>query len=453
MSSTLYVDGRAALLSPAAIRTYRQSGLLVARRLLAPHITAALTAACRTAAAARGPRVFPAIDDEHDGRVEFNAHMAARPTANLAAQTPPPEVQERLRRQDEAQALERHYRKVMLKCKNMREVDRVYAKLAAQREQYMKFKDVKNFATEEEERTGRISDRRIREIGDKYKYDDVKKSFEAYRDSGKMELEVRRDYHLDRALEHLQNWSKCWCRVWPESTPLQQLLLQPQQEQETECGELGRVIGEAAAALSGGIVIRLFDDAIHDAHNFLNCTPFHFVGNSTNFRSLTSLTVLIGLECEKTTGAAVPQTLVIPGSHHAMREFTQDGKDFSRFRAGGVFDMGRAIRQIEGLRELPVVQLEPLEPGSVLFINHYTLNALQPTMCGSAAPYVPPSVRAVNGPYQYAMTLMPHRCVFDGVRNSWASRDTHGPLHSCKAGDPLTNDTLFPVLHRALDVE
>ncbi|KEG10061.1 putative 40S ribosomal protein S8 [Trypanosoma grayi] len=160
------------------------------------------------------------------------------------------------------------------------------------------------------------------------------------------------------------------------------------------------------------------------------------------------MTVMVGLAA----GGSAP-LLFIPGSHHVMREFTCDGSDMSRFRAGGVFDVGRAIRGIAPLRELPVVQLQPLEPGSVLFINHYTLSAAQPTMCGSAAHYVPPSTRTVNGPCQYAMTLMPDRCVFDGLRNSWASRDSHGPLHAYEAGQPLVDDAVFPILHRALDVE
>ncbi|EAN95607.1 hypothetical protein, conserved [Trypanosoma cruzi] len=440
MQAQLYVNGRAGLLSPAGIRTYRQMGVVVARGLLSDDLVATLARVCRDVVQTRGARVFPGIDDEHNGRIEFDARMKPKPTANLGAQTPPPEIQEQLRRQDEAQALERRYRKVLLKCRNTREVDRVYAKLAAVRERYMKFKYVKNCVADEEERSGRMSDERIQELGSKHTYEDVKKSFERYRDSGKMEMEVRHEYHLDRALEHLQNWSKCWCRVWPDSLELRRLLL-------PGGGALGAVVGEAAAALTGEIVIRLFDDAVHDYHPFLNSTPFHFVGNSTNFRSLSSMTVSVGL-----APRATPM-LVIPGSHHVMREFTHDGSDFSHYHAGGVFDMGRAIRKIEPLRTLPVVQLEPLEPGSVMFMNHYTISAVQATMCGVAADYIPPSARTVNCPYQYSMNLMPDHCVFDGLRNSWASRDSHGPLHGYEPGQPLDDDAVFPVIHRALDVE
>ncbi|RNF16505.1 putative 40S ribosomal protein S8 [Trypanosoma conorhini] len=441
MQAQLYVNGRAGLLSPAGIRTYRQLGVVVARGLLPESLVAALARACRDVAEARGARVFPGVDEEHNGRIDFDARMEPKPTANLGAQAPPPEIQAQLRRQDEARALERRYRKVLLKCRNTREVDRVYARLAAVRAKYMRFKYVKNCVGEEEERAGRMSDARMRELGGEHTYEDVRASFERYRGSGKMEMEVRREYHLDRALEHLQNWSKCWCRVWPDSPALQRLLL-PGAD-----GALGTAVGEAAAALAGDVVVRLFDDAVHDYHPFLNSTPFHFVGSATNFRSRSGMTVSVGL------AAGQAPALVIPGSHHVMREFTDDGRDFSRYRAGGVFDMGRAIRNIAPLRELPVVQLEPLEPGSVVFTNHYTLSAVQPTMCGGAANYTPPSARTVNCPYQYSMTLMPDRCVFDGLRNSWASRDSHGPLHSYKPGQPLVDDAVFPVIHRALDVE
>nr|CCC95065.1 unnamed protein product [Trypanosoma congolense IL3000] len=435
----LYVDGLAGLLSPAGVRTYRQAGLVIARNLLPGDLVASLASACTDVAKARGNRVFPGIDEAHSGRIHFEARETPRPTANLGAQEAPPEIQRRLRQQDESQKIERRYERVMLKCRNQRQVDRVYARLVAQRERYMKFKDVKNFATPEEELSGDASYRRMREIGNSYTYEDLKSSFEKYRDSGKMEMEIRRDYHIDRALEHIQNWSKCWCRVWPESETLQKLLFH---------GDLGAVIGQAAAALSGEIVVRLYDDTVHDYQRFLNSTPFHFLGSSVNFRSLSSMTVSVGLSLHDDM-----RNVVIPGSHHVVREFTDDGRDFSQFHSAGVFDVGRAIRDIEPLNELPVFQLLPLEPGSVLFLNHYTLSAVQPTMCGPAAHYTPPTSSPVNSVYQYSMVLMPGRCLFDGLRNSWTSRDTHGPLHGYEAGQPLTDDSLFPVLHKVLDVE
>lgn len=435
----LYVDGLSGLLSPAGIRTYRQAGLVVARGLLPEKLVEALTSTCSSIALTRGKCVFPGIDEAHSGKVEFDGRAVPQPTANLGAQEPPPEIQKQLRQQDEARSIERRYEKVLLKCRNQRQVERVYARLAAQRERYMKFKQVRNVVSPEEELSGRTSNRRMREIGESYEYEDLKSSFETYRDSGKMEMEVRRDYHVDRAMEHLQNWSKCWCRVWPESKELQELLLR---------GELGSIVGQAAAALAGEIVIRLFDDAIHDYQRFLNSTPFHFTGSSTNFRNVNGMTVSVGLTAHDDV-----RTFVIPGSHHVMREFTNDGNDFSRFCATGVFDTGRAIRGIEPLSELPVFQLQPLEPGSVLFMNHYTISGAQPTMCGPAADYVPPAAAPVNGVYQYSLILMPGRCLFDGLRNSWASRDSHGPLYNYKAGQPLIDDAVFPVLHRALDVE
>ncbi|KAG8346611.1 hypothetical protein ERJ75_001003100 [Trypanosoma vivax] len=435
----LYVDGLAGLLSPAGIRTYRQAGVVVARNLLPESMVEALVTACRLVALSRGPRLFPGIDDAHSGRIEFDARMTPKPTADLQSQPLPQELQQRLKQQDEARALERRYQKILLKCRNEKQVERVYARLLAQRERYMKFKKVKSFNELEEESAGLASDRRMREIGQSYEYDDVKRSFEAYRSSGKMEMEVRRDHHIDRALEHLQNWSKCWCRVWPDSPELQELVLR---------GEVGSVIGEAAAALAGEIVIRLFDDAVHDYHNFLNSTPFHFVGNSTNFRNVNGMTVSVGMASHDDV-----RMFVIPGSHHVMRQFTSDGRDFSSFRVSGVFDTGGAIRSIKPLRQLPVIQLLPLEAGSVLFLNHYTLAAAQPTMCGAAANYLPPTGTPIKSIYQYSMTLMPDRCVFDGLRNSWASRDSHGPLYTYKPGQLLNDDALFPVLHRALDVQ
>ncbi|CCW61915.1 unnamed protein product [Phytomonas sp. EM1] len=87
-------------------------------------------------------------------------------------------------------------------------------------------------------------------------------------------------------------------------------------------------------------------------------------------------------------------------------------------------------------------------------MHHFTLHAMLPAMAGRVeVPYAPPAARPPRWPSLYSLELMPDRCAFDGERGSWASRDSHGPLHAYEKGQLLTDAARFPILYRALDIE
>lgn len=230
----------------------------------------------------------------------------------------------------------------------------------------------------------------------------------------------------------------------------------------TADGVVGHRVGAAAGHLSGEVILRVYgDSAVQDAP-LMNAVPLGFSGLGLNFAHPQALSAQLALAASDNSSgdtstlnkATLATQVLVPGSHHVLRQLSRDGREMDRFVTGGIFDVGSVVRRLPELRHLPLVEVPPLAPGAALFFNHYLLVGWQPTLHGAAQQAATTVASSPVGQVStYALTLMPDRCVFDGQRNSWASRDTHGPLYTYKAGDMLTDDAKFPVIHRALDIE
>ncbi|KPI87207.1 hypothetical protein ABL78_3723 [Leptomonas seymouri] len=460
------------LLTPAAVRAYRHYGCVLVENFLLPDSLESLSALCNDVARRRGSAVFPGIDPQHQNGASYglqaSMHPKSKPGATEVTASPPQgasspvltelgfgsgsfpaDVVRRAEETDRLRAFDSRAMKVHLKLKNQRAVDRAFNRLTKIRDRYNEYKGIRQYVRREEELSGALSDDRIEEIRAKVTYDDLKKGFQTYRDSGMLEKDIRRDHHVGDALRFMQGWPRTWCWLWQSSPELKALAL------STE-GAVGRRVGEAAGQLSGEVLLRVYCDSAVQDSPLTNAVPLGFSGMGANFAHPQALCVQLGLAApqDSATPAAVGTQVVMPGSHHVIRRISRDGAETDRFISGGIFDVGSVVRRLPELAHLPLVELPPLTPGSALFFNNFLVMGTQPTLVGLAQQTAQTAAETpFEGVTSYALSLMPDRCVFDGQRNSWASRDTHGPLYSCKAGDLLTDDAKFPVVYRALDIE
>lgn len=463
------------LFTPATVRAYRHYGVVLVNDFLSPETQQRLTELCNAAARRRGESVFPGIDPQHQHGASGTLHASMKPkprpgAAEFTASPPhggsstvatelgfgsgplPADVVQRAEEADRQRSFESRTLKVNLKLKNQRAVDRAFNRLTKMRNRYNAYKGLRQYVDREEELSGELSEDRVKQIREKITYDDLKRGFQTYRDSGRLEQEIRRDHHINDVLRFMQNWPRTWCWLWQSSPELQALAVSAD-------GAVGRRVGEAAGQLSGEVLLRVYCDSAVQDSPLMNAVPLGFSGLGANFAHPQALCVQLGLSdtgssSNKNAPASLATQVVMPGSHHVIRQISQDGKEMDRFISGGVFDFGAVVRRLPEAAHLPLVEVPPLPAGSALFLNNYLVMGVLPTLGGSAQQAA--SSVAMTPFYQvsnYALSLIPDRCVFDGQRNSWASRDTHGPLYGCKAGDLMTDNSKFPVIHRALDIE
>lgn len=448
-----------------AARRFRQDGVVIVENFLASPVLHLLSESCAAAAKARGRQVFPAVDPEHSGALQFDMQVKPKATAKLGELPPPEDLKKVIEDNDAKKALDRHVRKVELKCKTQRKVDRLYRQLSKQRNRWHKLKQIPTVLTEKEELSGDITDERIEEVKKQFTYEQVKSSFEKYRDDGKMELEIRRDNHIDETLQYLENWGRFWIGFWSQL---------PLSVREV----VGEEVGKAAAFLCGEVAIRLYVDTLQEFIPLTNGVPFHCSASGLNFRHPSTVNFFLQLQhssedsnCSNTKGlspevgtdSAITSSsedvwtrmIVVPGSHQAIYDITNKGEDFTSLQHQHVLDSGYLMRNTPELQQLPIVEVPRLSPGSALIMSAYLVNSSLPTLQGSLplTPFCFPTQHTSRHPDLYQLTLMPDHCRFDGLRNSWFSKDTHGPLYHYKEGQLLTDESKFPLLYRALDIE
>lgn len=444
----------------AAVSRFRQDGVIIVDNFIGEPMLQNLSRACASAAQQRGTQVFPAFDPEHSGALQFDMKVKPRATAKLSELPPPEDLKKVMQDNDAKRALDRHVRRIDLQCKNQRKVDRLYRQLTKRRNRFHQQKQIPTVITEEEELSGDISEERMKEIEQQFSYEQVKRSFEQYRDDGRMELEIRRENHIDDTLQFLENWGRYWIGFWCGL---------PSDVRST----VGSTVGQAATSLGGEVAVRLYSDTLQEFFPFTNGMPFHCVAPGLNFCHPNAMTACLRLAPTSTGGRhegagdhaenadgkeeeeeVWTRQVVVPGSHRAILSITRDGKDFTGLPNHQVLDAGYLMRHTPALRGLPVVEVPRLPPGSALLLSAYLVQAFLPTLVGrTTVPYQFPTRRLSRSPHFYQLAIMPDRCTFDGQRNSWFSKDTHGPLYAYQKGDALVDDSVFPMLYRALDVE
>eukprot|EP00796_Vickermania_ingenoplastis_P004329 gene4329-3143_t len=438
-SASVFRCAAAAVGRAETVAHFRHNGVIMVENLLEGPLLHRLSAACAEAIVRRGPKVFPAFDPEHSGALQFDMQVKPKAAAKLSELPPPEDLKKVLTNNDAKEALEYHVRRVELKCKTQRRVDRLYRQLVRRRNKFHQAKQIPTVLTAQEEWSGEVSPERMREVEEQFTYQQVKSSFEKYRDDGKMELEIRRENHIDDALQFLENWGRYWIGFW------QQL---PSDVREA----LGSTVGSAAAMLSGEVGVRLYSDTLQAFVPFTNGVPFHCAAAGVNFRHPGAIQVFLRLDDTKSSSTG--RHVVVPGSHQVVLDLTNDGKDFSRLPMQQVLDAGYLMRHTPDLSALPVTELPAMSPGSAVIMSAYLIHSMLPSFVGSTTcPFVFPTQQVPDSPDVYQLLLMPDRCAFDGQRNSWFSKDSHGPLYHAKKGDLLVDDVAFPLLYKALDVE
>ncbi|KAG5483414.1 hypothetical protein CUR178_07735 [Leishmania enriettii] len=460
------VKGFPSVFSPVAVRAYRHYGFLVVESFLPASLAHQLTATCNAAVQQRGDNIFPGLDAQHrqGATAAFDSKLNPLQAPGGAADTGatplpasstslefdnaplPPDPQKELETSERDRHVATRAKKLRVTLKNQRAVERAYRRLTKARKRYSACRRLPEYVNPEEGMTGGITGDCSRELPPSNTYEDFQPSIQHYGDSGFMEKAVRGDHHIDDAMTFMQGWPRTWCWLWYTSPELKALAV-------SATGAVGQLVGEAAGYLAGEVVLRVYSDSATEATPLSNATPLGFTGCATNFAHPHALSAQLGLEQPNSihSGAA---TVILPGSHHVVRSLSLDGTELDRFHHDSVFDTGSMVRGLPEVSHLPVIGLPPLAPGAALFFNNYLIMGTQANLFGAAQTAVGPvATGPVAHAMNYALSLIPDRCVFDGRLNSWASRDSHGPLYSYKRGQLLTDDAVFPVIHRALDIE
>lgn len=329
----------------------------------------------------------------------------------------------------------------------------------------------------------------------------ARESFDKYRGSGQMETDIRKGSNLDDAFAYVYNGAQSWMHVWAgdaalrdavfsrRTGPLPPLLTtsSSSSSSSTSSAAVGEgfsadasvaaVVGAISAQLCGVMTARLYTDTIIQRTPFCNATPFHHDSSGVNYRDPRGLHATIVLP-----GAAQPLDsdhggyFVLPGSHTAVADITNDGRDMTGFLRPAAWDTGEALRAFPQLLRISPRAIGLLPPGALLFMSNMLVYGNGPNLCVRAseegrrrlfsADYKAaiaqqgrpqaeadgPAPRAElflddEAPLTYSLSVMPDGVAFDGVRNTWMSKDTNGPLSKFEAGQPLRDPALFPVLY------
>ncbi|GET86859.1 hypothetical protein, conserved [Leishmania tarentolae] len=466
------VQGFREVFAPGSVRAYRHYGFLVVEDFLPASLLHQLSTMCNTAVRQRGENIFPGLDAKHrlgatvapnyklnplktpGGGADTGTKPVGSATVPLTSSKPlgssgaslRPELQRQRKAAEGDPQVGTRAKTMHPTLKDQRKVDRVYRRLIKARGGSNAYRRVCEYVSAEEEMAVNMTEERVQELQSKYTYEDFQSNLQHSKDSGPLEKGFQCGHHVKDAMIFMQDWPRTWCWLWRTLPELKALAVSAE-------GAVGQLVGEAAGYLAGEVVLRVYSDSATEATSLSNATPMGFASVATNFAHPHALSVQLGLE-QSTATHSDAATIVLPGSHHIVWRISLAGKEIDRFHSGGIFDVGSIVRALPEVHHLPVIALPPLNPGAALFFNNYLLMGAQANLCGAAqnaARIV--AAGPVTHASNYVLSLIPDRCVFDGRRNSWASRDSHGPLYSYKSGQLLTDDAAFPVIHRALDIE
>lgn len=438
------------------VQRYRRAGFL----LLTPEDRGALFAdstlgelhkACCEVIVRRGDKLVPKQDENMKQRLEMSSKLVNAPSAGQACDAA---AGSEYKVKPDAKLKKRPMR-MRMKLRNQSEVDKAYDRVTAVRR--MAAQDGKISAAtvkilEDAEKKLERNETTEAEVMKSFSSSSATSDFEAYRASGKLDRDIRKQQHLDDVFRFAENTVQSWNRTWVDAEALRQLLV----------GAVGAPLGELCGSLSGSVVMRLYDDSVLRLPLMSNCPPVHFHGAFTNFRDPRGLDVLVALPFQQTRHPPA-SVVVYPGSHHAIAQLTSEGSDVAAFQKTSLWDIGEAIRSFPALLQTAEPEVLVLEPGSVLIANNLLLRSCLPTMEGLMGEHTSLAPRQLQEPEHsshiddcpllYMVQLMPDGAVFDGSRLSWMSKDTHGPLHPYRKGDPIRNNVEFPIIHNDLGVE
>jgi hypothetical protein len=287
----------------------------------------------------------------------------------------------------------------------------------------------------------------------------AQKAFDEYQQSGKLERDIRKGSHLDDALAHVKNCAKSWSHIAATNKAVRDALFRiVGAGTGGSSGCIATILGDASAQLTSTMTVRLYTDVLVQRAPLCNGTPFHLDASGINYRDARGMQATLRLPADGAAalfegdGAAGEEEdsgfVVLPGSHTIIDELTSSCRDLTSFVKPAAWDIGESIRPFPELTAIQPRFIGPLKPGSILFLNNMLVYA-------NKASFALPSNRSVggigDGMLTYSLSIMPDGVAFDGCRNTWMSKDSHGPLFGMEAGQPLRDDAQFPVLYTELD--
>lgn len=439
------------ILSASHVEAYQRDGYVVVEGALDTSNVSPLfklTAAVRNAAVERGDRYVPETDRELEhSNVELKTQMK-QATVHSERHT----IDAVSDRGLDAVGFERREKKIKIRCRSQKDIDRAYEKLSTLRKKYTDYKhmDVKGkdsvgisppiptAATGEKLFSTHPDD----EIDvNSFGKEQAQKAFDDYQKSGKLERDIRKGSHLDDALDHVKNCAKSWSHVAATNKTVREGLFQGP-------SSIASLIGAAAAQLTATMTVRLYTDVVVQRSPLCNGTPFHLDASGINYRDPRGLQATMCLP--RLSGSQTNEEggfVVLPGSHRVIDEITSSCRDLTSFIRPAAWDIGESIRPFPELTGIRPRLLGPLPPGSILFLSNMLVYANQ-------ASFTLPAQRVSTideGVLTYSLSIMPDGVTFDGCRNTWMSKDSHGPLYKMEAGQPLRDEAQFPVLFSELD--
>eukprot|EP00758_Cryptobia_borreli_P003698 Tbor_TRINITY_DN3926_c0_g1::TRINITY_DN3926_c0_g1_i2::g.750::m.750 len=223
---------------------------------------------------------------------------------------------------------------------------------------------------------------------------------------------------------------------------------------------------------------RLYADSIVQRTPYCNSSPFHVDAAGLNYRDPRGLQATVVLPgCRQPLDSNHGGYVVLPGSHLVIRDITNNCQDMTSFVRPAAWEVGESLRLFPKLLEIQPKVIETLEPGSLLLMNNLLMYSIsssfatsaseealdiinqhrgtrdQVGMDGSPGKRKSDLVKALldDAPLTYTLSVMPDGVVFDGCRNTWMSKDSHGPLYGMEAGQPLRDNNIFPILFTEID--
>ena len=427
-----------------------------------------LSEALRRAAVERGDRYVPESDrDLEHSNIELKTKMK-QATANSERHVIDAVNDKGL----DAVGFERREKKIKIRCRSQKDIDKAYEKLSALRKKYTDYKhmDIKEKVMGDDASKSGASSSSSPATGpngeklftthpddeidvNSFGKEQAQKAFDDYQQSGKLEKDIRKGSHLDDALAHVKNCAKSWSHVAATNKAVRDALF---------AGGVGSlniasILGDASAQLTSTMTVRLYTDVLVQRSPLCNGTPFHLDASGINYRDPRGMQATLCLP-SKSSSTSIFGTdgggdedsgfVVLPGSHHVIDELTSGCRDLTSFVRPAAWDIGETIRPFPELTAIQPRFIGALKPGSILFLNNMLVYANKASF---ALPNKTSSSSMDDGLLTYSLSIMPDGVAFDGCRNTWMSKDSHGPLFKMEAGESLRDDTQFPVLYSELD--
>lgn len=481
-------------LSHEQISSFRQNGYLIVDGLFRDAALSSHSFALQAALRERGDQVVPPVstaastrnDDVHqpakyqldvnvseyrkaptptDGTEVPRSHMRPGGRVKIERDTAPPDAKFGRRR-------------TTIRCRTDKEFDRVYKRMKRMQKEHNDSRGISQSVKELEKKGENVTD------------EDGSRVFDEYIATPQFREQILSKYHVNEVTGFFEHLGKASFHLWHGHPGLREVIR----------GPIGGVLSRAAGELGGFIRTRMFTDSARMPMAWGNTLHMHAASSFLDFSDPRTVVATVSLPPIDASSSQVAATgrggkaatpaerghmefVVIEGSHHIMRRLISDSSAVSVFNVTPAgWDPGDVVRPFASayatmIAPPPPSHGEPQERGGAF--RRRGTSQRGPAAASSSAPRVQwPAVRRIElppgrvvftsadlvtgftshitpsgptgGPLLHSVTLMPDGAVFNGKRLTWMSKGENAPLRHYVAGDPLRDDSLFPLLYSAL---